>query len=109
MADDSDEFNVRPLVDVRVMYRSFGSILANVLVITLGSFYFGYTLAYISTIPTVEIINKFHIDDYISKPSSVQGILSGIIPVGAGVGALLSSVISSKFSRRYKWGHVGIQ
>lgn len=101
MADEADDFNLKPLVDARVMYRSFGALLANVLVIALGAFYFGYTLAYISTIPTVEIINKFGIQAYISKASSVQGLLSGIIPIGAGIGALLSSVVNKKFSRRY--------
>lgn len=101
MADDSDEFNIRPLVDARVMHRSFGSILANVLAVTLGALYFGYTLAYISTIPTIEVMNQFGIAQYIQKPSSVQGILSGIIPVGAGLGAFLSSIVNKKFSRRY--------
>jgi hypothetical protein len=100
MNEETEDPDLKPFIKVEDTYKSFRKILQNVLVITLGSFYFGYTLTYISTIPIVEVMNYFKIEQYVSSPSNVQGILSGIIPVGGGIGALLSSIVNKRLSRR---------
>lgn len=93
--DDPIQFT--PLIQTRIMYKSFARLLGNVLAIAMGSLYFGYTLAYISVIPIEQIKDEFDIP---LTPSAAKGFLSGIIPVGAGIGALLSSVFNNVFSRR---------
>lgn len=85
------------LLEAKTTYKSFWRLMGNVLAMALGGVYFGYSLAYISTIPMEEILNKFGSD--MSKEAA-QGFLSGIIPVGAGVGAWLSSIFNKKFSRK---------
>lgn len=60
MSDDPTEF--QPIIETRIMYKSFIRLLGNVLTVALGSLYFGYTLAYISVIPIEQIINEFKIN-----------------------------------------------
>jgi len=69
--------------------------------IALGSFYFGYSLAYLATIPIETTIKIFNID---LQPSVASGLLNGCIPVGGLLGAMGSSIIISRFSRRYTYG-----
>lgn len=68
-----------------------------VLNIALSSFYFGYCVVYFGQIQieTVRDIVGFDVDLNVAK-----GLLNGCIPVGALLGALSSSVLINKFSRR---------
>ena len=64
---------------------------------SLGSFYFGVIMVYISTFEFSVISKIFGID----WPESIaQGIMVGIIPIGAGFGSLFSHVLLDRFSRR---------
>lgn len=66
--------------------------------ITLASFYFGYGLVYLGTIPVETLMKVYHID---FDKGVTQGILNGCVPIGALCGALMSSIVISKFSRKY--------
>lgn len=65
--------------------------------ITLASFYFGYCLVYLGTIPIETIMKIYNID---FDKGVTKGILNGCVPMGALCGALVSSIIISKFSRK---------
>lgn len=86
------------------MYRSYWRILGNVLAVIPGSLFFGYSLAYISMIPTVEIMHSFKIPQLSSDRELtiilVNSLLAGMIPLGALFGALLSSIFNKRLTRR---------
>ena len=67
--------------------------------IALSSFYFGYCIVYFGQvkIEAIKEIFAFDVDLSIAK-----GLLNGCIPVGALFGALSSSILLAKFSRRYQ-------
>ena len=79
-------------------YKSFFALLLRVINLCLGSFYFGYGLAYFGTFKFDTIAEIFGIEGNIE---TVEGLLQGCIPVGGGIGALSSSIILKRFSRRY--------
>jgi MFS family permease len=64
----------------------------------LGSFYFGYAIAYFSSIDFDAIIKIYGIS---WSKTTAQGLLTGCIPIGGGIGALASNILIKKFSRRY--------
>jgi hypothetical protein len=84
-------------------YQNLPYILANILTILLGSFYFGFTLTYFNSIPIYLIISIFHIH---LTPTTAQGLFSGLIPIGAAIGAILSSLFNTKLSRRYLMNNI---
>jgi hypothetical protein len=98
-----DDYSGLPsLMNERVMYRSRNRILGNVLTVTLGSIFFGYCLAYLSAIPftdLVVVLNMPH-DECSCFSTNLYGFLSGIIPIGAAIGALLSSLMNKKLTRK---------
>ncbi len=63
----------------------------------LSPFYYGYTLTYISTITPAMLETYFGPDA--AKPTMI-GIIIGIVPIGAGVGALLAPVFMNFLSRK---------
>lgn len=65
--------------------------------ITLASFYFGYCLVYMGTLPIETTMSVFQID---FDKGVMQGILNGCVPIGALTGALISSIVIARFSRR---------
>lgn len=69
-----------------------------VLNIALSSFYFGYSMVYFGqlNIDTMLDILAFDID-----PNVAKGLLNGGITIGGLLGALSSSLLISKLSRRY--------
>ena len=75
-----------------------------VLNICLSSFYFGYCIVYLGQID-IEVLQKiFNID---LSSGTAAGILNGCIPIGALLGALSSSVLIARFSRRYQCHYLG--
>jgi hypothetical protein len=68
-----------------------------VLNIALSSFYFGYTIVALGQVPTKTLQEIFDIT--LSK-GTTEGIINGCIPIGALIGALSSSLLISRFSRR---------
>jgi hypothetical protein len=82
---------------IEQQYKSKLIIILICLNISLGSFYYGYSLAYLATIPIETIIKVFSID---LQPSVASGLLNGCIPVGGFLGAMGSSIIINHFSRR---------
>jgi hypothetical protein len=64
----------------------------------MSTFYFGYCLTYLSTIPTNDMISLF---GNITQKPSIKGLLIAILPIGAAVGAFISSFLMGCFSRRY--------
>lgn len=86
------------LLEVKETFRSKFSISLMVFNIALSSFYFGYIIVYLGQIPIKTIKSLFEID---LDEGTASGILNGCIPVGALFGALSSSILIPKFSRRY--------
>lgn len=81
----------------RKTYKSRAQITLIVLNIALSCFYFGYCIVYFGQIQ-IEAIRDligFDVDLNVAK-----GLLNGCIPVGALLGALSSSILIKKFSRR---------
>jgi hypothetical protein len=68
-----------------------------VLNICLSSFYFGYSVVYLGQIDSDALVKIFDIP---LTASTASGILNGCIPIGALLGALSSSILIAKFSRR---------
>ncbi len=64
----------------------------------LGTFYFGYTIAYFSSIDFDTLIKVYDIS---WGRTTAQGILTGCVPIGGGIGALASDILMKRFSRRY--------
>ena len=63
----------------------------------LGAFYFGYTIAYFSSIEFDTIKDIY---DVTWADSLAKGLLTGCVPIGGGIGALSSNIVMKKFSRR---------
>lgn len=79
-------------------YKSFSHILIVVSTFALGTFYFGYTIAYFSSIDFSTLIKVYGIT---WDKTTAQGLLTGCVPIGGGIGALGSKILMKKFSRRY--------
>jgi len=63
----------------------------------MSPFYFGYTIAYFSSIDVEVIMDIYNI----TWPKTLaQGLFTGCVPIGAGFGAVLSGVLLKKLSRR---------
>lgn len=79
-------------------YKSRLTIALMTQTIALGFFFFGYCLVYLGSIPIATILTVFH-----SEISSgvAQGLLNGCIPVGGFLGAMFSSILIKRLSRRY--------
>lgn len=88
----------------RVTYQSKLKISLMVLNICLSSFYFGYCVVYLGQIDPETLVKIFDIP---LTPATASGVLNGCIPIGALLGALSSSVLIAKFSRRYAYHHLG--
>jgi hypothetical protein len=70
----------------------------------LAAFYVGYALVYISTFQSFKTI----IDIYgiqIGGDDTTESLVTGCLPVGAMIGALSSSLLLKKLSRRYFFTH----
>lgn len=65
--------------------------------IALSSFYFGYCIVYAGQIKTATLQKIYSISLDVGP---TEGILNGCIPIGALFGALSSSILIPKFSRR---------
>lgn len=81
----------------KITYKSFSRFFFNVLVICCGSFFFGYTLTYLSIYPIEQIRTQFKIQ---LDSSLTKGIFNAIVPAGALVGAFLSSFLLKYLTRR---------
>ncbi len=65
--------------------------------ISLSSFYFGYSVVYLASIPFPTIASLY---DIRINMGVAQGVLNGCIPLGGMIGALLSSKAIAIFSRK---------
>ena len=79
-------------------YKSFSQLLVVVATFALGTFYFGYAIAYFSSIDFDTLVKVYSIDW--DKPTA-KGLLTGCVPIGGGIGALASDILIKRFSRRY--------
>ena len=73
--------------------------------ITLSAFYFGYSIAYFGQLDVATMLRILDYDGI--DASTAKGILNGCIPVGGLVGALCSSVLIRKLSRKYPFAYLG--
>jgi len=78
-------------------YKSFVQLLLVVSTFALGTFYFGYAIAYFSAIDFDALIKIYGIT---WDRTSAQGLLTGCVPIGGGIGALASDILIKRFSRR---------
>jgi len=60
---------------------------------------FGYVIVYFGQLNIATILKIFNIE---LDETTAKGVLNGCIPVGALIGALASSFLIKKISRRYK-------
>lgn len=65
--------------------------------IALSSFYFGYAMVYLPAIDFAAIYKLYGIQ---INYQVAQGILVACVPIGGGLGAVSSSILLEKFSRR---------
>lgn len=86
-------------------YHNKGQLTFIIAGLCLSTFYFGYNLTYLSTIPTNTLNDTFGTDS--TKPV-VYGILIGCIPIGAAIGALLAPLFMKCLTRKYLSSKVGI-
>lgn len=63
----------------------------------MGNFYFGYAIAYFSSIDFNTIKDIYGID---WEENLAKGLLTGCIPIGGGIGALSSNILLKKLTRR---------
>jgi hypothetical protein len=68
-----------------------------VLNLSLSNFYFGYCLVYISTVDFTLVIDVWKVPFPLE---TARGILTGCIPIGALIGAILGKKLIHLFSRR---------
>jgi hypothetical protein len=78
-------------------YRSLPRTICMIANISLSSFYFGYTMIYLTLIDLYTLIDHYSIT---IDHSVAQGILNACIPAGALIGALISRFVLQSFSRR---------
>lgn len=69
-----------------------------VLNVALSSFYFGYTMVYFGQLDINAMLNVLSFD---IDPNVAKGLLNGSVTIGGLLGALGSSVLINKLSRRY--------
>ena len=86
-------------------FRNEASLTGRVIVMCFMTFYFGYCLAYLSTISQSILAVPFteHIKD-----ERVFGPCLGLIPLGAAVGVIIAQFTMNRFSRRYKSDKIGL-
>lgn len=65
----------------------------------LSAFYVGYSLVYISTFQDFQTIIDIY-DIKIGGVDVTESVVTGCVPIGAMIGALLSSILLKKLSRR---------
>lgn len=81
--------------------RSYHNLTKLTLVISLvsiSSFYFGFSLTYLSTIPSSTL--EISYGSVVGNPT-VNAVLIGCVPLGAIFGSLLANPMMKIFSRRY--------
>jgi hypothetical protein len=98
LLDIAHELTITPNEDHVQRYKPIKEILMIIFNIALSSFYFGYSMVYLSSIDFATIYNLFNIT---INYQVAQGILVACIPIGGGLGAVSSSLLLSRFSRRY--------
>lgn len=86
-----------PLLEGK-QYRNAKSLIAIVCALCLSPFYYGYTLTYLSTIKPATL--AYYFGHEAGEPVTI-GFLIGIVPIGAGFGALLATFFMKFLSRRY--------
>jgi hypothetical protein len=69
-----------------------------ILNICFSSFYFGYAIGYLGSFDFDTIQQTFHIS---FNEDTANGLITGMVPVGGGVGAICSLFLLKYFSRRY--------
>ena len=94
MADLAKSKSTGPLSQ---RYKSFLQLLTVVSTFALGTFYFGYAIAYFSSIDFHAIVTIYGIT---WDETTAQGLLTGCVPIGGGIGALGSDILIKRFSRR---------
>ena len=65
----------------------------------LSAFFIGYSLVYISTIQNFETIIKIY-GIKIGGADVTESVVTGCVPIGSMIGAILSSIMLKKLSRR---------
>lgn len=93
-----EQLEVEPLRVSTTKYRSFFRILLVISNVSLSSFYFGYTIIYLSVLDFNLVIRIFDIN--ISR-SLAEGLITSCVPIGGLIGAYFSSYFIKHLSRRY--------
>ena len=78
-------------------YLSFTKLILMTMNICFSLFYYSYNFAYFGTYDFQVIYKIFQIE---MDPILAEGILQGLVPIGSGIGSLLSLSLILNFSRR---------
>lgn len=85
-------------------YRSAGRLWLMAFVVSLSSFYFGYTMVYLGTLH-IQFVKKYYNcqGECLDKSDDVlSGVLNGVVPMGAMFGSLIfGSYTIGNVSRKY--------
>ena len=86
-------------------YHNLTKLTLAVSLICISSFYYGFSLTYLSTVPSSTLEESY--GKSVGDPT-VNSVLIGCVPLGAILGSLLANPMMRIFSRRYIQHNKGI-
>jgi predicted MFS family arabinose efflux permease len=98
MFDETDRkissFEQETILSKNIKYKNVKHLLVRLFILCLSTFYFGYSLTYLSSISLTQVFGS------LAGNAAVQGILIGAISIGAAIGAFISPFLMKCLSRR---------
>jgi hypothetical protein len=93
-------------------YKSYAKLLAICINVSLSAFWFGYSFVYMGTIGAndleITILKEYNFLAWeLENKDIYRSIIQGVLPIGAIFGALISSHLIRRLSRRYIWLYSG--
>lgn len=79
-------------------YRSFDHLLKVVLNVCLSPFTYGFANGYFNSISIYDIAKIYEVEGY--SLSTLQGVITGVLPFTGGIGAYFTSYMLNRFSRK---------
>lgn len=79
-------------------YHNTCHLITIVVFLCFSSFYFGFSLAYLSSVQSATL--GLYFGPIAAKPSTIGGLIGGL-PIGAAVGALSAPIFMKLFTRKY--------
>lgn len=77
--------------------KNFCRLTCIIIIISLSSFYFGFSLTYLETISDAVLIEFY---GNVIEESGTRPVLTGAMPIGAIFGSLFANILMKRFTRR---------